>query len=206
MIYIYDILINLNEEFYEFYEWNENDNIQHVRKIPLFKVSTTVINKIIDKRIIINKKFLESILNKTEIFNTANIEKLKYVSVFSDGKRSVVALFNENGEIKSLSSNVISEELEILEIIETIIHSNIKYTEVKKDKIKSLLSRNERIIIKNIIIELEKIKYDKDKIKYLYYEWFGNTNNVSYDKLKESIIKKFDNKHSEFNEILKLLV
>src|SRR5574344_1917037 len=117
MIYIYDILINLNEEFYEFYEWNENDNIQHVRKIPLFKVSTTVINKIIDKRIIINKKFLESILNKTEIFNTANIEKLKYVSVFSDGKRSVVALFNENGEIKSLSSNVISEELEILEII-----------------------------------------------------------------------------------------
>ena len=31
MDYIYDIILNFNEEFYDFYEWKNNDNIINVR-------------------------------------------------------------------------------------------------------------------------------------------------------------------------------
>ena len=40
MNYYYDIVLNLNEELYEFYEWEENDSIDFIKKIPLFRVST----------------------------------------------------------------------------------------------------------------------------------------------------------------------
>ena len=39
MTYIYDILLNFKEELIEFYDWNKNDNIIHIRKIPLLKIS-----------------------------------------------------------------------------------------------------------------------------------------------------------------------
>ena len=39
MNYIYDILLNFNDIYYDFYEWNISDNIEHIRKIPLFKIS-----------------------------------------------------------------------------------------------------------------------------------------------------------------------
>ena len=35
MNYIYDILINFNENLYDFYDWNLNDQIDHIRKIPV---------------------------------------------------------------------------------------------------------------------------------------------------------------------------
>ena len=34
MNYIYDILLNLNQHAYEFFEWELNDNIVHVKKTP----------------------------------------------------------------------------------------------------------------------------------------------------------------------------
>ena len=33
MSYVYDILINLNKKFYDFYDWNNNDKILHVKKV-----------------------------------------------------------------------------------------------------------------------------------------------------------------------------
>ena len=45
MIYVYDILLNLQpiEESLEFYEWKQDDLIEHIKKVPLFKVSKTLI-------------------------------------------------------------------------------------------------------------------------------------------------------------------
>ena len=37
MKYIYDIVLNFNEEFFEFYDWNLNDEITHIKKIPIIK-------------------------------------------------------------------------------------------------------------------------------------------------------------------------
>ena len=34
MTYIYDVTLNFNEILYDFFEWNNTDNLIHVRKIP----------------------------------------------------------------------------------------------------------------------------------------------------------------------------
>ena len=39
MNYIYDVVLNLQKEYYDFYEWNQNDNIFHMRKIPIIKIN-----------------------------------------------------------------------------------------------------------------------------------------------------------------------
>ena len=40
MNYIYDIILNFQERIYDFYEWNKTDVITHIRKIPVFKISS----------------------------------------------------------------------------------------------------------------------------------------------------------------------
>ena len=42
MTYIYDILLNFKDELIEFYDWNKNDNIIHIRKIPLLKITADI--------------------------------------------------------------------------------------------------------------------------------------------------------------------
>lgn len=39
MKYIYDIVLNFNKQYFNFFEWNINDNIINIRKIPIFKIS-----------------------------------------------------------------------------------------------------------------------------------------------------------------------
>ena len=39
MNYIYDVILNFQKEYYDFYEWNKNDNIYHMRKIPIIKIN-----------------------------------------------------------------------------------------------------------------------------------------------------------------------
>ena len=38
MNFIYDIVLNFNKDFYNFFEWNKNDNIINVKKIPIFLI------------------------------------------------------------------------------------------------------------------------------------------------------------------------
>ena len=40
MIYIYDILLNFNNEFYEFYEWEKSDLLFHIKKFLFIKSKT----------------------------------------------------------------------------------------------------------------------------------------------------------------------
>ena len=40
MIYIYDLLLNFidGDRLIEFYEWDSKDGLEHIKKIPLFKI------------------------------------------------------------------------------------------------------------------------------------------------------------------------
>ena len=40
MNYYYDILLNFQENYYMFYEWDKEDNIEFVKKIPLFHIDS----------------------------------------------------------------------------------------------------------------------------------------------------------------------
>ena len=67
MNYYYDIVLNLNEELYEFYEWEENDSIDFIKKIPLFRVSTKTLKDNLKYQTKFNQDLIEQIKNKTII-------------------------------------------------------------------------------------------------------------------------------------------
>ena len=66
MNYIYDIYLNFNKDLYDFFDWNKNDKLIHIKKIPIFKISEENFKMYVHNSIIINNTFLNSVYNKTE--------------------------------------------------------------------------------------------------------------------------------------------
>lgn len=85
MNYIYDILLNFNKELYDFYEWNKNDNIIHLKKIPMFKIDSRKLKDIIENNVIFNEEFLEKVKNKTEEYSNRKIKILENAFLLTDG-------------------------------------------------------------------------------------------------------------------------
>ena len=46
MNYIYDVLLNFQKEYYDFFDWNQNDNLYHMRKVPIIKVTNLNLKEI----------------------------------------------------------------------------------------------------------------------------------------------------------------
>lgn len=186
MDYIYDVLLNFNNKLYEFYDWNKSDDVKHIRRVPIFKISTKQLLDIKNNNIIIDKSFLDLIINKTEYFSNRKVEKIKYSCIFSDGEKALGVLFNSNGESIKYSSMLIDEEAEVNEICLTKENKKINYN--KKNKIKEFDLKTRLDIEKEqfILNEIKSLKDNKknDKLKYIYYDCF--------DKKEESISKIID--------------
>lgn len=201
--YIYDLLLNFQANYYDFYEWNEEDNITHIRKIPSFKVSNKDFKNLKNK-IIISKKFLDTILKKTQYFNKNNVKNIKYASLFSNGKDIIAIKFNKNGENKLISTLSIEEQDDIIEIIKHQKETPLEYKLIKKIKPFDFKTRfeleNEHFIKK----ELSKIYSQKDykKLNYIHLECFG-TKEINIEKaikrIKKEITKGNDNFYKIFN-------
>ena len=70
MNYYYEIKLNFNDVGYAFYEWNETDKFDYIKKIPLIKVKSNTLKKIITNNFRINRSFLDTI-TKPNAFSTA---------------------------------------------------------------------------------------------------------------------------------------
>lgn len=205
MIYVYDVLVNLNEEMLDFYDWDDTDEFSHVRRVPMFKVVSESYYDLVTKDIKIDEEALNSIKDKTQIFSSRNIEVIPYACVFSDGNSAVMITFDNKGNTKKKSKFLINEEMEILEITKSMGISNIKCEILSKVKRNNLI-RSEKRILNSILKELETLKDDSEKIDYLYYEWFEKEEGErKYYKLVSDLKKGFTSKHKEFLELLHLL-
>ena len=109
MDYIYDILLNFNEDLIEFFEWDDNDNIKYIKKIMLFKVDEQTVKDIVNNTILLSLNFTNSI-PKYEINNIK--EKCK-LCLLTDGN-IVIGLLIENNVVKYISRLLLDEEYEIL--------------------------------------------------------------------------------------------
>ena len=49
MNYYYDIVVNFQDTNYMFYDWNEKDNIEFIKKIPIFQVTTNTLKDFISE-------------------------------------------------------------------------------------------------------------------------------------------------------------
>ena len=207
MNYFYDIKVNFDEkQLYEFYEWQKKDNIERIKKIPLNLVSSKTMKDFLSYNIVVEKSFLEKIINKTENYNG---EKIKYASIFADSKTSLVVEFNEEGKSMFKSKLLLNDDLNIIEIVHNLNKTILKYSIEKEKKVLRTTLRQETEIKKVLNLEIDTLYEKKDvlKLKYLYYEWLNEKNNdidKIYKILKEKLKEDLTKRTFEIYEIIKL--
>lgn len=207
MNYIYDIVLNFNSNYYEFYEWNKNDNIINIRKIPTFKVDNQTYYDFKFNDITVKNDFLKLIEDETSIYlgNTN-----KYMCIITNSKEAIGVMFNKNGLIIKKSSLIIDEENEVLELAYDIENTRIDYQVNRVCKKMRLVSRSEGEKKKKIINNLNHLfKINNyELIRYIYYDTFLKEEkdvNKIYDELINVINKNETIYINRISSILELI-
>ncbi len=208
MYYYYDVLLNFTAEgeLYEFYEWAETDNVEFVKKIPLFRVSNDTIKDNLQYQTKFDMELLLQIAGKTIV--KGNKENSANTFLISDSKNALALELDDAGNVISRSKLLPSDELNLSEVMFTMKESVLNYEKGKKYKEETML-RQEREIKKLISCEIKTLyeNGNSSKLKYLYYEWFNkNNDNIEeiYNEMTESLQKEYDDNLCVVYELIKL--
>ena len=194
---IYDILVNFNKNAYEFYEWNKDDLIEHIKSIECFKVSNNCLNDFINNDVKVNKNFLDNLYNKTELYGGKLIKNIEDACIVYNDVQAFSFEFNKEGFIKFRSFLLFDEEDDVINNSKKEVLANIDYKVLKYNKKNIFLTRKEIKTINIINSYLDNIK-NSDEIKYLYFE--------CYDKKEESISKAYDMLKNSINCYDKIVI
>ncbi len=194
MNYIYDIILNFNEQIYDFYECNKSDNLTNIRKLPLIRVNSKDLYNIENNYIKFNEDLFNKIKSRTEVFAGRTVKTID-ACIFSDGT-SVIAVKVKNNKYY-FSKLIIEEEMEVIEVATRMKEMNIEYEIIKK-RFNDLKTRKELEIEDYVKRELNKLEKnnEEEKLKYLFFECFGK---------KDYDIKKLYKESNKIYEILKLI-
>lgn len=208
MEYIYDIVLNFHQDYYDFYEWNTTDKIVHIKKIPLMKIDSTSFNRIKDNHISVDEAFLNTIKDKTSCYNS----KEKNLCLLCNGKQVIAIKVNSKGDITSKSSLLLDEEMEVIEESYSLPISTLNIIKEVKGKARKV-GRNfldKQNKVKKILTKLDE-ENDKYILKYLYYECYliDKDNNIKNELLNsinnEEVLTKIYNSLVNLNQIKKLV-
>ncbi|MEG2283372.1 MAG: DUF3603 family protein [Bacilli bacterium] len=211
MIYIYDILLNWTdpESIYNFYEWRTGDTIEHIKRMPLVKVTKQTLSDFLNNKVIIPSDFLNTIKEMTEVFRNKKVETVTYATCLSDGVKALAFEFNEGGELIYHSTMLLDEEEDIIDLVSKTEFMDINY-KIKSPitNINNGLTRLEVDKKQFLIKELEQAHKTQNgtKLSYLYQEYFAassDDSNYMYNKLIESFTP-FSNNHEKLYQLLKL--
>ena len=190
MDYIYDIVLNFQNEYYDFYEWQPTDKIINIKRIPIYRVTT--------------KDYLNIKKNDTTI-EIRSIPKTNKIFLLTNGIEVMGIRIDTNGKVTKKSSLLFDENDEILEDKKYIKEIDIKYKVDKKNNI-NYISRLKQEKIKYLdryFNKLDKIK-DEYFLKYLYFDIY-NEDEKDIDKVYHSLINLAkDNPSKMFNSIKKV--
>ena len=188
MYYIYDVLLDFNNELYDFYEWYSKDKIENFKKIPIFRISDDDLYNLINYKVNVSKVFLNKIYKKSE----GHYGSYRYASLFTNNKKIFALEFGSDGSIKNYSSLLPDEEDDILMHMKKL---NILKLDYKISNIKVNAHNKVRYIDdistynKKYLENLYKNKMF-DEVNYLYSEVYddGLKNDIKYkyDKLRNS--------------------
>lgn len=194
MEYIYDIVLNFQDNYYDFYEWQKKDKIINIKKIPIYKIN--------------NKDYLNIKNNKVTIYKES-LPKTNNMFLLTSGIEIIAILINNKGRILKKSSLIFEESDDILEDKDKIKVINIKYKIDKKNPT-NINSRIEQEKIKFINKFFKNIDKRKDEylLKYLYYEIYNKEEDIDiiYNKLlalSKNDINKIYNSIQTLNKELK---
>ena len=205
MNYIYDVILDFQKEYYDFYEWNKNDNIFHMRKIPILKINEKQFNEIKNNIVQFSEATTKLFNFKTaERFKQNNITKMKYTIIISTENQAMGIKINKNGIIQLKSSLLPDEQDDVIEIIKFQNEAKLEYKIIKNNKKNNFKTRFEIENEKFIYNELDKVYEQKNiqKLNYIYLECFNKQEpniDLAYKKLKSEISKTNENFKKIYN-------
>lgn len=209
MTYIYDVLLNFTDEnrIIEFFEWEKEDILEHVKKIPIMRVSSKTLKDLVTYNIKVEKSFLERIKDITTLYKKT--KNLQFALLISDLNRVIGIEFNKDGEIISRSSLLLDEEEEIIEECCDIKEEKLEYTLKNKLQKDNLLTRSENKKRRYLLKEIENLYKDQcvDKLTYLYDELYKKDNTTfqeKYLKIKVDLEENYSKIHNDLYDIVRL--
>ena len=169
MDYIYDIVLNFQNHYYEFYEWHKDDKIINIQRIPIYKIK--------------NKDYQTIKNNYVTITNQKIL--LHKLLLLTNGFEVMGILINKKGKVLKKSSLIIEESDDILKYHKKFKKSEINYIinnyDYSTNKTRIIIEQEK--YIRNFFKSIDQEK-DKYKLKYLYYDIY---------KIDEENIKKIYN-------------
>ena len=203
MNFIYDIVLNFNRDYYDFFEWNKKDNIINIKKIPLFMVSNDTFKSMKYDIVTVGKSFIDSIREKTYTYNR---QKVGPACLVCNGKEVIGLLFNEKGDLVKRSSLLLDEEEEVLDEIYSDEIFDIEIVKIRKGKTNEGVNRVQKEKKDFLIRYINKENSDIN-LKYLYYDYFEkdeDDTNVIKSSLIQEIKSNWNKKFDSFYETVKI--
>ncbi len=171
MNYYYDLLVNLDTDLWEFYEWEDTDHFIPIKKIPIVRILESDIRKLMQYDVQFDPEWVSKFEEKTVFKNSK--DKTSCI-LFSSTKNSIVLEFDIHGCVIGRSKLLIEDENNCNEVAQNLKETEISYTVKEKLRTRKYLRQTEKD--RHLFeIELKTLKESQNKAKcsYLYYEWFG---------------------------------
>lgn len=203
MNFIYDIVLNFNKDYYDFFEWNKKDNVVNIKKIPLFIVNNDIFNSMKYDSVSVNTGFIDSIRDKTYTYNR---QKIGNTCLLSNGKQVLGVLFNDKGDLIKRSSLLLDEEEEVLDEIYSNEVTDINIVKIKKGKSNENVNRVQKEK-KDFLIRYINKEKNSINLKYLYYDYFEKDEedaNIIREGLINEIKNNWNKKFDTFYETVKI--
>lgn len=208
MNYIYDITLNLNKNnLYEFYEWREDDVPEFILKIPIYKIDKNAFFDIKNNNIIVDKDFLITIFDKTEVYTEDAISLIRYAALFSDGNNVIGIEFDSSGNSYMKSNLSIDDESEVLEIIKDIKYTLLDYKVKNINNLQiKLLTRKEKEEEEYLLNRVNSMykNNETEKLKYIFYELY-NEKLDNLEKVYSKLINAVKNNESRVKRLLEII-
>lgn len=208
MNYIYDITLNLNKNnLYEFYEWREDDVPEFILKIPIYKIDKNAFFDIKNNNIIVDKDFLITIFDKTEVYTEDAISLIRYAALFSDGNNVIGIEFDSSGNSYMKSNLSIDDESEVLEIIKDIKYTLLDYKVKNINNLQiKLLTRKEKEEEEYLLNRVNSMykNNETEKLKYIFYELY-NEKLDNLEKVYSKLINAVKNNESKVKRLLEII-
>lgn len=185
MNYIYNIHLNFTKMYFDFYEWNDNDEILHIKKIPIIRTNTNTFKTIISHKIRLDQKELENIEKKTEISNKDY--KLNCL-IITDTKNVIALKFDHDGNKVMMSSFSLEDEYNILHNSNKLKEVTITFKKLQKNHY--FFETRQEIDQKQYLLKtISTLPFDT--LRYIYYECFNKEEN-DHLTMKKNIINQIE--------------
>lgn len=204
MLYYYDLLVNLDDELWDYYEWEKTDSLTLFKKVPFIRINELAIKDFLEYQIFLDKEWIKPYLNKAILKDNKRLSGI----LFSGLKEAIFLEFNEEGKVLAKSKVLMEDWNNIYEVVGEKECRDVLYE--KKEKLPLRKEFRQALKEKHFLeVEINSLEDNQNKSKcaYIYYEFFKEaTDDFPYmiKRLREEIAKPYTLKMHEVFLLIKM--